>query len=124
MGRGIGEPVDDSRSSNPPSNAELLDALTKDFIENDFDLRHLMHTITKSRTYQQSIKTNRWNQEDEINFSHAIPRRLSAEQMLDAVSIATGSQPKFSGVPKGFRAVQLPDSSLDDGGFLKLFSPP
>ena len=124
LGRGIVEPVDDIRSSNPPSNAELLDALTKDFIENDFDLRHLMHTITKSRTYQQSIKTNRWNQEDEINFSHAIPRRLTAEQMLDAVSIATGSHPKFSGVPKGFRAVQLPDSSLDDGGFLKLFGRP
>ena len=124
LGRGIVEPVDDIRSSNPPSNAELLEALTKDFIENDFDLRHLMHTITKSRTYQQSIKTNRWNQEDEINFSHAIPRRLTAEQMLDAVSIATGSHPKFSGVPKGFRAVQLPDSSLDDGGFLKLFGRP
>ena len=124
LGRGIVEPVDDIRSSNPPSNAELLEALTKDFIESGFDLRHLMHTITKSRTYQQSIKTNRWNQEDEINFSHAIPRRLTAEQMLDAVSIATGSQPNFSGVPEGFRAVQLPDSSLDDGGFLKLFGRP
>jgi len=124
LGRGIVEPVDDIRSSNPPSNAELLDALTEDFIENSFDLRHLMRTIITSRTYQQSIKTNRWNQEDEINFSHATPRRLTAEQMLDAVSLATGSQPKFSGVPKGFRSVQLPDSNLDDGGFLKLFGRP
>ena len=124
LGRGIVEPVDDIRSSNPPSNAKLLDALTEDFIQNGFDLRHLMRTITTSRTYQQSIKTNRWNQEDEINFAHATARRLTAEQILDAVSVATGSQPKFSGVPKGSRAVQLPDSNLDDGGFLKLFGRP
>lgn len=124
MGRGIIDPVDDIRSSNPPSNPELLDALTKDFIENGFDIKHIMKTIVRSRTYQQSIKTNKWNKEDTINFSHAIARRLTAEQLLDAIGVATGSQPKFQGVPKNLRAVQLPDSKVKDDGFLKLFGRP
>ena len=124
MGRGIIDPVDDIRSSNPPSNPELLDALTKDFVDNGFDIKHIMKTITRSRTYQQSIKTNEWNKEDTINFSHAIARRLTAEQLLDAIGVATGSQPKFEGVPKNLRAVQLPDSKVKDDGFLKLFGRP
>ena len=124
MGRGIIEPVDDIRTSNPPSNPELLDALTKDFVENSFDIRHIMKTIAKSRTYQQSITTNEWNKSDSINFSHATARRLTAEQLLDAIGVATGSQPKFQGVPKSFRAVQLPDSQVKDDGFLKLFGRP
>ena len=124
MGRGIIEPVDDIRSSNPPSNPELLDALTKDFVESGFDMKHIMKTIARSRTYQQSIKTNKWNKEDTINFSHAIARRLTAEQLLDAIGVATGSQPKFEGVPKNLRAVQLPDSKVKDDGFLKLFGRP
>ncbi len=124
MGRGIIEPVDDIRSSNPPSNPELLDALTKDFVESGFDMKHIMKTIARSRTYQQSIRTNKWNKEDTINFSHTIARRLTAEQLLDAIGIATGSQPKFEGVPKDLRAVQLPDSRVKDDGFLKLFGRP
>ncbi len=124
MGRGIIEPVDDIRTSNPPSNPELLDALTKDFVESGFDMKHIMKTIVRSRTYQQSIKTNKWNKEDTINFSHATARRLTAEQLLDAIGIATGSQPKFEGVPKNLRAVQLPDSKVKDDGFLKLFGRP
>jgi len=124
FGRGIIDPVDDIRGSNPASNPELLDALTEDFIKSGFDLKHLMRTITQSRTYQQTIKANRWNEDDVINFSHAIPRRLSAEQLLDSISLATGSSPKFEGVPKGFRAVQLPDSKVKDDGFLKLFGRP
>ena len=124
MGRGIIEPVDDIRTSNPPSNPELLDALTKDFVESGFDMKHIMKTIARSRTYQQSIKTNKWNKEDTINFSHATARRLTAEQLLDAIGIATGSQPKFQDVPKNLRAVQLPDSKVKDDGFLKLFGRP
>ena len=124
MGRGIIEPVDDIRTSNPPSNPELLDALTKDFVESGFDMKHIMKTIARSRTYQQSIKTNKWNKEDTINFSHATARRLTAEQLLDAIGVATGSQPKFEGVPKNLRAVQLPDSKVKDDGFLKLFGRP
>ena len=124
MGRGIIEPVDDIRTSNPPVNPELLDALTKDFVESGFDMKHIMKTIARSRTYQQSIKTNKWNKADTINFSYATARRLTAEQLLDAIGVATGSQPKFEGVPKDFRAVQLPDSKVKDDGFLKLFGRP
>ena len=124
MGRGIIEPVDDIRTSNPPSNPELLDALTKDFVDSGFDMKHVMKTITRSRTYQQSIKTNKWNKSDTINFSHAVARRLTAEQLLDAIGVATGSRPRFQEVPKNFRAAQLPDSKVKDDGFLKLFGRP
>ena len=124
MGRGIIEPVDDIRTSNPPTNPELLDALTKDFVDSGFDMKHIMKTITRSRTYQQSIKTNEWNKADTINFSHAVARRLTAEQLLDAIGVATGSRPRFEEVPKNFRAVQLPDSKVKDDGFLKLFGRP
>ena len=124
MGRGIIEPVDDIRTSNPPTNPELLEALTKDFVDSGFDMKHIMKTITRSRTYQQSIKTNEWNKADTINFSHAVARRLTAEQLLDAIGVATGSRPRFEEVPKNFRAVQLPDSKVKDDGFLKLFGRP
>ena len=124
MERGIIEPVDDIRTSNPPTNPELLDALTKDFVDSGFDMKHIMKTITRSRTYQQSITTNKWNKTDTINFSHAVARRLTAEQLLDAIGIATGSRPRFEEVPKTFRAVQLPDSNVKDDGFLKLFGRP
>ncbi|MYA71765.1 DUF1553 domain-containing protein [Candidatus Poribacteria bacterium] len=124
MGRGIIEPVDDIRTSNPPSNPELLDALTMDFVDSGFDMKHIMKTVTRSRTYQQSIKTNKWNKSDTINFSHAVARRLTAEQLLDAIGVATGSRPRFQEVPKNFRAAQLPDSKVKDDGFLKLFGRP
>ena len=123
-GRGIIDPVDDIRGSNPPSNPALLDALADDFIKSGFDIKHLMRTITRSRVYQQSVITNRWNEDDTINFSHATARRLTAEQLLDSISVATGSSPKFAGIPAGFRAVQLPDSKVQDDGFLKLFGRP
>lgn len=124
-GKGIIEPVDDIRNSNPPSNPELLDKLTKEFIDSGFDLRHLIRTICTSRVYQHSVKSNEWNEGDERNFSHAIARRLSAEQMLDAISVATGTTPDFGELPEGFRACELPDSTVkDEGGFLKLFGRP
>jgi hypothetical protein len=123
LGRGIIDPVDDIRNSNPPSNPALLEALTADFVKSGFDMRHLMRTITRSRVYQQSLKTNRWNEGDS-NFSHAEPRRLTAEQLLDSISAATGSPQKFEGVPVGFRAAQLPDTQVAAGGFLDLFGRP
>lgn len=112
LGVGIIDPVDDIRSGNPPSNPELLDALTKDFVAHGFDLKHLIRTILRSRTYQQSIKTNDWNEDDDSNFSHAIPRRLTAEQLQDAISVALGVTIRYPGLPEGFRAVQLPDSQV------------
>ena len=124
FGRGIIDPVDDIRASNPASNPALLDALTEDFVKNGFDLRRLMRTICQSRTYQLSVASNQWNEDDRINFSHARPRRLSAEQLLDAVGMATGSRPKFSGMPEGTRAVQLPDGNVVGNDFLSLFGRP
>src|SRR5205085_10093900 len=72
FGRGIIDPVDDIRASNPPVNPELLDALAEDFVAHHFDVQHLIRTIVMSRTYQLSVVPNRWNEDDKINFSHAI----------------------------------------------------
>jgi hypothetical protein len=124
LGKGIIDPVDDIRGSNPAVNPQLLDALTSDFVKHGFDTRHLIRTICNSRTYQASIQTNAWNRDDKTNFSHALPRRLTAEQLVDALSRATGSIQRYPGVPIGFRAVQLPDSTVAAGGFLDLFGRP
>ncbi len=124
FGRGIIEPVDDIRGSNPPSNPELLEALKDAFVRSGFDVRHLMRAICQSRTYQLSIGRNQWNEDDKINFSHALPRRLSAEQMLDAVAVATGNRPKFANAPAGMRSVELPDGMVTGNDFLSLFGRP
>ncbi len=117
--------MDDIRASNPPVNPELLDALTDDFIKGGFNIQHLMRTIVLSRTYQLSVKTNQWNADDKINFSHALPRRLTAEQIMDAVAIATGTEPKVPGLPQDMRCVYLADGMAEGGSdFLKLFGRP
>lgn len=108
LGRGLVEPIDDFRATNPAVMPELLDELTRDFVAHGFDLRHLVRTIMNSRTYQLSAATNETNGADESNFSHALLRRLSAEQLFDAMSQATGVAPHFSGFPEGMRASQLP----------------
>ena len=82
LGVGIIEPLDDIRAGNPPTNPELLDYLTEEFIKSGFDVRHVMQLICKSRTYQLSVATNKWNEDDKINYSHAIARRLPAEVLL------------------------------------------
>jgi hypothetical protein len=121
--RGIIEPVDDIRSTNPPINPALLDALTKDFVDHKFDVRHLMRTIVTSATYQRSSVANDSNRHDEQNFSHAVPRRVPAEALLDSLVQATGVAENFGGAPAGFRAAQLPDGSVESS-FLKLFGKP
>jgi hypothetical protein len=123
MGIGIIDPVDDIRSSNPPSNPELLDALTKDFIAHNFDMKNLMRTICNSRIYQLSVKTNQWNEDDALNFSHALPRRLTAEQLRDAISVAMGVPASYPGVPVGFLSTQLPDTKVE-AEFLDQFGRP
>jgi hypothetical protein len=107
MGRGIVEPNDDFRASNPPTNGPLLDELTRDFVAHHFDLRYLVRTIMNSRTYQLAAAPNDTNQEDESNFSHALVRPLQAEQLLDALSQVTGVPVKFTGYPLGMRAGQM-----------------
>lgn len=122
-GRGIIDPVDDIRASNPPSNPELLDALTQDFVAHHFDLKHLIRTIVSSHTYQRSFRANDWNTGDTTNFSHASARRLSAEQLFDSIMVATGAPRQLPGVPAGFRAAQLPDTSVQVS-FLDMFGRP
>jgi hypothetical protein len=124
LGKGIIDPVDDIRASNPPSNPALLEALTKDFAAHDFDLRYLMRTLVSSRAYQASIVTNEWNANDRDNFSHAIPRRLSAEELMDAVSSAAGVRAHFPDVPEDTAASQLVDPHVGREGFLDVFGRP
>lgn len=118
--RGIIEPVDDVRSTNPPINPELLDALTKDFIAHKFDTRHLIKQIVTSQTYQRSSIPNASNKHDEQNFSRAIPRRIPAEALMDSLIQATAVPENFPGAPAGFRAAQLPDANSENA-FLRLF---
>lgn len=125
LGVGFIEPIDDIRAGNPPTNPELLDRLTVEFIDSGFDARHLIRTICQSRTYQLSVESNKWNEDDTINYSHAIARRLPAEVLYDSLMHVVGSQSKFPGVPVGTRAAALPDSGVDEsGGFLAKFGRP
>lgn len=121
--RGIIDPVDDIRSTNPPINPALLDTLTADFVASKFDARHLMRRIVTSATYQRTSIPNESNKHDEQNFSHAIPRRVPAEALLDSLIQATGVPENIAGAPGGFRAAQLPDGNVDND-FLRLFGKP
>ncbi len=107
MGRGLVEPNDDFRASNPPANAALLQALARELTDNHFDLRHLIRTIMTSTTYQLSALPNVTNRDDENNFSHALVRSLPAEVLLDALGQASGARVRFRGLPAGMRATQL-----------------
>jgi len=125
FGIGIIDPIDDIRAGNPPTNPELLAYLEKEFIKTGFDVRSVLTLICKSRTYQLSVATNKWNEDDQINFSHSSARRLPAETLLDAVYAVTGSKSKFPGVPQGTRAAALPDSGVRlPDGFLGTFGRP
>lgn len=108
MGRGLVDPLDDFRATNPASHPALLDELAREFIANKFDLRHIVRLIANSRSYQLSSEPSAANAEDGINYSHALVRRLSAEQLLDAQSRVAGVSPNFDGYPEGTRATQLP----------------
>ena len=107
LGRGLVDPVDDFRASNPPSHPELLEALAKDFAEHGYDLRRLIRTITGSRIYQLAAEPNGTNADDETNNSHAIVSRLTAEQMLDSLSKVLGTPLPLEDAPAGTRLAQL-----------------
>ena len=118
-GTGLIEPIDDIRAGNPPTNPELMEYLTKTFIDSDFDVQGLIREICNSRTYQLSIETNPFNDDDAINYSHAKARRLPAEALYDAVHAVTGSTPNIPGARPGMRAAELADAALDtESGFL------
>ena len=105
IGRGIVDPVDDFRDSNPASNPELLDYLATEFASHGFSAKHLIRTIASSRVYQLSSQRNRFNSDDEIYFSHATTRMLTAEQLLDAICTVTGQTEDFKGMPAGTLAI-------------------
>lgn len=124
FGRGIVEPNDDFRESNPPANGPLLDALAKDFVEHHFDRQHLLRTILNSRTYQADFRANEFNQDDVKYFSHYQPRMLGAEQLLDAIGAVSGLPEQFAGLPAGTKATQIPAPDLVKHEFLKIFGQP
>ena len=125
FGVGIVEPIDDIRAGNPATNPELLDYLTEEFLKSGFDARHVIALICKSRTYQLSVETNKWNEDDKTNYAHAVARRLPAEVLYDSVSRVLGTVSKFPGVPAGTRAAELSDSGVElPSGFLTTFGRP
>jgi hypothetical protein len=125
LGRGLIEPVDDIRAGNPPSHPELLDALTAEFVASGFDLRLLLRRICGSRAYGRSIEPNAWNEDDLVHFARAMPRRLPAEVIYDAVHQATGVRPRLPGTRPGTRARDLVDAGVEaPDGFLDLFGRP
>ncbi|HJZ56862.1 MAG TPA: DUF1549 domain-containing protein [Gemmataceae bacterium] len=116
FGRGIVDPLDDMRVTNPPSNPELLDALAQNFIDNKYSLKALVKTICKSRTYQLSSTPNEFNASDKQSFARYYPKRLQAEVLFDAVCKLTDSPTQFNGLPGDKfapnRAIMLPDESF------------
>ena len=123
MGRGLVNPVDDVRATNPASNEELLSALTKDFVAHKFDTKYLIKTIMNSSAYQLSSESNATNQNDNVFYSKYIIKRLPGEVILDAYSQVTGAPTAFPGYPAGTRAMQLPDTQVKSE-FLTIFGRP
>jgi hypothetical protein len=123
LGRGLIEPVDDVRSTNPPTNPELLDALAKKFIASKFDLKEMVRVICASRVYQTASTPNETNKRDDQNYSRALFKRPDAEVLMDMVLQVTDVPEKFDGMPLGTRAIQLWDSKVRHY-FLKQFGRP
>jgi hypothetical protein len=134
FGRGIVDPVDDFRSTNPPTHPDLLAALAEDFRAKGHDLRHLMKTIVLSRTYQLSNRPNETNRVDRVNYARSMPRALDAEVLLDAVAAVTGVPEVFATAvtdgsavgqaPRGTRAINLKDPDMYYSRFLELYGRP
>ena len=123
FGRGLVDPADDMRSTNPPSNGPLLDALAREFIDSGYDVRHMVETICDSTTWQLSPEPNDWNLDDTVAHSHYLPRRMNAEVLLDAIDALTGTPTSWEGLPAGTRAVALPDEDYSNR-LLKLYGRP
>lgn len=123
MGRGIVDPVDDFRASNPPSNAPLLEWLAKDFIKHGYDLKHLMRVIMSSQIYRLSSLPNETNLADLKNYSRSYRRRLPAETLLDSVSAVTEVKESFSGMPPDTLAKQTWNHKLESQ-FMDAFGRP
>ncbi|MFG0262720.1 MAG: DUF1549 and DUF1553 domain-containing protein, partial [Novipirellula sp. JB048] len=123
--RGLIEPEDDIRESNPPTNPALLAALEQHFVDSGYDLKELVRAITSSRAYQLSAVPNAHNLVDRQNYSRFYPKRLQAEVLLDSIDDLAGSHTNFANLPAGTRAVALPDNSYNQStSFLKVFGRP
>jgi len=123
--RGLIEPEDDLRDTNPPTNPELLAALAKHFLDSNFDLKSLVRVITQSHTYQLSAMPNQHNAIDRQAYSHFYPKRMTAEVLLDSIDMFTASKTDFADLPPGTRAISLPDNSYTRASpFLKVFGRP
>ena len=127
FGRGIVDPLDDMRVTNPPSNPELLDAIAKELTDNGYSLKHLIKLICKSETYQLSSAPNEFNKHDKQAYARYYPKRMSAEVLFDAVCQVTASPTSFTGLPPDKfapnRAIMLPDESYASY-FLDVFGRP
>ena len=123
MGRGLVDPIDDFRPTNPASHPALLEALAKDFVSHKFDTRYVIRLILNSRAYQLSAEPTTTNAGDEVNYSHSTPRRLSAEQLLDGQHEVLGVPARFAGYPEGMRSSQLPGGTPVRRGDMKAASP-
>jgi len=123
LGRGLVEPIDDLRSTNPPTNPALMAALVKHFVESKFNVKQLMRTIMNSRLYQLDSQPTAANASDEKFYSHYYVKRLKAEPLLDAIDRVTGTQTKYKSMPLGTRAIELPDAEYPDY-FLNTFAKP
>jgi hypothetical protein len=123
LGRGLVDPVDDMRETNPPSNPELLDALAQDFVKSKFDVKHMVRVICNSRVYQLSATPNEVNQHDKQNHARFYARRLIAEVLHDAIDQLTGSRTQFNKMSRQARAVDLPHEGFGSY-FLDVFDRP
>ncbi|MGE3821544.1 MAG: DUF1553 domain-containing protein, partial [Isosphaeraceae bacterium] len=127
LGRGLIHPIDDARSTNPPSHPELLDALAADFIASGFDVKHLIRTCCQSEAYSLSSRPTDSNRDDHQSFARYYPRRLQAEVLLDAISQVLDVPTEFPGgpgkFPTGTRAIDLPDEAVPSA-FLDVFGRP
>ncbi len=123
LGRGLVEPEDDMRVSNPPSNPELLDALANSFVKSGYDLKALVRLIATSKAYDRSSLPNATNERDRRNFARFYAKRLPAEVLLDALNVVAAVREPFDGLPQSFRATQLPDDGFDSE-FLTVFGRP
>jgi hypothetical protein len=123
LGRGIVDPVDDMRDTNPPSNPELLDALTRDFIEHKLDVKHIIRTIVTSQVYQLDSAPTEGNKQDRQNYARFYARRLIAEVLLDCLDQACGTHTRFDRVASSARAVDLPHEGFGSY-FLDTFDRP
>lgn len=121
--KGIVNPIDDQRVTNPPTNEPLLDYLANEFVRNNFDVKLLLREMCLSKTYQRSSAATAGNRDDELFFTHYLPRRLPAESLLDAIDMACGTREKFPALPLGTKAIQLPDPGVSSD-FLDVFGRP